>query len=127
MSLNRWAIADGFLETDAFPGPDGEVRVTIYYALDYLEFTVNPDLTVDFVREREGHELMASARLTVQNAEAKLKEFSKELWTSRSKVILNIGGSWISYVSSPGIGTTRLKNDSKTGLLKTQPMEAVYL
>lgn len=126
-SLNRKAIAAGFIETDAFPGPEGEVRVTIYREPDYLEFTVNPDLTVNFVRENKDREFEPFPLLTAQNAEIEIERFSRELWTSHPGIIPNVGGSWISSVSSLGIGTIGPRNDSKTGLLRTQATEAEYL
>ena len=42
----------GILETDAFPGPEGEIRVTAYCGADYYEFTVNPNLVVEYIHEQ---------------------------------------------------------------------------
>ena len=38
--LNQEAINQAFYETDAFPGLNGEVMVTIYSGEHYLEFTL---------------------------------------------------------------------------------------
>ncbi|MEZ4733902.1 MAG: hypothetical protein R3E79_42970 [Caldilineaceae bacterium] len=42
----------GFHETDAFPGLNGEVMVTVYQGSDYWEFTLEPTETITFVYEQ---------------------------------------------------------------------------
>lgn len=52
MQLIKTAHALGFADTDAFPGLNGEVMVTIYWGQDYWEFTIEPDETITFAYEK---------------------------------------------------------------------------
>ncbi len=58
LQLVKTAHALSFQETDAFPGLNGEVMVTLYSGQDYWEFTIEPDESVIFVYER-GQETLA--------------------------------------------------------------------
>lgn len=49
--LVRSANALGFEETDAFPGLNGEIMVTLYSGQHYWEFTIEADESVTFVYE----------------------------------------------------------------------------
>ena len=53
LQLAKTAHALSFQETDAFPGLNGEVMVTLYSGQDYWEFTIEPDESVTFVYERD--------------------------------------------------------------------------
>ena len=52
LQLAKTAYMLGFHETDAFPGLNGEIMVTIYQGRDYWEFTVQPVETLTFVYEK---------------------------------------------------------------------------
>jgi len=54
LQIHHMAIANGFQETDAFPGVDGEVCVTVYCGSDYYEITVETDGTITFIHEVGG-------------------------------------------------------------------------
>lgn len=47
-------LRQGFEQLDAFPGMNGEIRVTAYDGDSYFEFTIDPDDAVTFVCERNG-------------------------------------------------------------------------
>ncbi|MEZ4713750.1 MAG: hypothetical protein R3A44_41565 [Caldilineaceae bacterium] len=51
--LAKTAHTLGFHETDAFPGLNGEVMVTVYQGNEYWEFTLQPTATITFVYERD--------------------------------------------------------------------------
>lgn len=51
--LAKTAHTLGFQETDAFPGLNGEVMVTVYQGNEYWEFTLEPTETITFVYERD--------------------------------------------------------------------------
>jgi hypothetical protein len=51
--LAKTAYTLGFQETDAFPGLNGEVMVTVYQGNEYWEFTLQPTETITFVYERD--------------------------------------------------------------------------
>lgn len=56
--LIKTAHALGFTETDAFPGLNGEVMVTIYLGADYWEFTLEPDETITFAYEKDDETIL---------------------------------------------------------------------
>jgi len=58
----------GFKETDAFAGADGEIQVTAYHGPFYLEFTVDPDEGVRFVREDGDEETARIPNLSLAQA-----------------------------------------------------------
>ena len=49
LGIVRQAEALGFQEMDAFPGAEGEVRVTIYQGDEYYEFTIEANGMISFV------------------------------------------------------------------------------
>lgn len=75
ISVIREAFNLGFNITDAFPGLDGEVMCTIYHEDHYLEFTLEPDGNVTFVREKSDDEICYLEGLSLQDAKEKIREF----------------------------------------------------
>ena len=70
----------GFEKTDAFPGLNGEVMVTIYHGDLYSEYTVEPDFRVIFCQE-EGKKIVADW-IEMDMDEAKgMIEFNSKVWT----------------------------------------------
>jgi hypothetical protein len=53
IQLAKTAYTLGFQETDAFPGLNGEVMITVYQDNEYWEFTLQPAETITFVYERD--------------------------------------------------------------------------
>lgn len=80
ISLNQEAVRLAFFETDVFPGINGEVMLTVYYCNHYLEFTIEPDGSVTFYREKDNEEVCYQEGLSFQEAKAKIGEFRKETW-----------------------------------------------
>ena len=80
LALNKAAIRSSFFETDAFPGTDGALVVTVYFGEYNLEFTIRRDRTVIFCQELGDQELKYEEGLTLQEAEARIVEFRKEIW-----------------------------------------------
>lgn len=60
-------LQHGFGQLDAFPGINGEIRVTAYDGDSYFEFTIDPDDAVTFVCERNGKELDYRAGLSIRD------------------------------------------------------------
>ena len=58
----------GLVKTDAFPGIDGEVRITAYHNTSYLEVTLELDGTVCLVLEADGAEVIYKDRLSLWEA-----------------------------------------------------------
>ena len=84
ISLHKEALRLGFFETDAFPGANGEIMVTIYRHEHYLEFIIERDLTVTFSREDGDDETRYEEGLTLNNAIRVIRDFSGECRQSES-------------------------------------------
>ena len=52
VQLAKTAHTLGFHETDAFPGLNGEIMITVYQNNEYWEFTLEPTETITFVYEK---------------------------------------------------------------------------
>ena len=52
VQLAKTAHTLGFHETDAFPGLNGEIMITVYQGNEYWEFTLEPTETITFVYEK---------------------------------------------------------------------------
>ncbi len=81
LGINQAAINAG-LETDAFLGVDGEVRVAVYYRSTYQQFTIDENQIVEYVREESNEELQRIPHLTIEGAITILEMFELELWRS---------------------------------------------
>lgn len=55
--LHKKILSRGLSHTDAFPGRDGEVRITVYDQKHYYEFTLEANSTWTFVQEVDGEEI----------------------------------------------------------------------
>ena len=53
VEINDEALNESLWLTDAFPGVNGEIVVTVYWEKECLEFTIETDGTVSFVLERD--------------------------------------------------------------------------
>lgn len=84
IKLIKIAGSFGFKETDAFPGLNGEVMVTLYLEENYWEFTIQPDRNVTFVQEKNDETIIYEEGLSFKTAISKLKEIGilvlKEKW-----------------------------------------------
>lgn len=109
IELNSYARSLGFLKTDAFPGINGEIMVTIYHLEHYLEFTIEDTETITFCREKNDIETSYQEGLKFEQVKEKIKNFGKEIWTQ-----------FAYYTSNITIG---FKEDLKALRLKTQGKE----
>jgi len=80
LEVHRAMVANGFYNTDAFPGLSGEIVVTLYDGDDYVEVEVRPDLRLDFLWERQGEELEAVEDLGFGDVKRYLSQLRKESW-----------------------------------------------
>lgn len=94
------AAAQAGLDTNAFLGTEGEVRVTVYYGRIYLQFTVEDNDFVEYVREDSEIETARTPRLRLEDALSILENFENELC--------------LSSVSSTATTTIRTRDTSKT-------------
>ncbi|MGH9842264.1 MAG: hypothetical protein ACREEM_26230 [Blastocatellia bacterium] len=72
LRLNREAEELGFEKTNAFPGIEGEIQVTAYLGSLCLEFTVERDGGITFVKEQDDQEIAYESALTLDEAIGRL-------------------------------------------------------
>lgn len=58
-------FSQGIVTTDAFPGIDGEIRVTGYFDEHYLEFTLEADKTITYLYEVDDMEVEYKESLSI--------------------------------------------------------------
>jgi hypothetical protein len=68
----------GLYETDAFPGIDGSVLLTVYEGADRLELTLNPNGNIDYRREKNDIEILGRENLQLAEVQDILREFRRE-------------------------------------------------
>jgi hypothetical protein len=71
-----------FFSTDAFPGLNGEVLLTVYYYDYYLEFTFELNGNIIFYQEKDDEEVHYQEDLTFEEAITKLRGFREETWNT---------------------------------------------
>lgn len=81
LKINRAAAKAG-LDTNAFLGTDGEVRVTVYHQSTYLQFTIEEVGSIEYVREEGQEETDRTPGLSLENALSLLENFKIDLWLS---------------------------------------------
>jgi hypothetical protein len=70
------------VESDAFPGVEGELMVAVYSNEKYLEFTVEVDGLITFVMEVEGEETEYKEGLSLYEAIKKLVTYCGRSWNT---------------------------------------------
>lgn len=81
IAFNREAIKRDILTTDAFPGFDGEIMVTVYHQDHYLEFIFENDGSVTFCHEKDEQDLAYQQGLSLKEALDLLMQFRGRAWT----------------------------------------------
>jgi hypothetical protein len=87
LSLNVAIWYAGFRRTNAFPGVDGEVRVTGYHGTIYLECTVELNGHITLVLEQDDREVMYREGLSMNEAFAELSKLRGITWASSGSSI----------------------------------------
>ena len=72
LALHSKIVAAGFIRTDAFPGLDGEIRVTVYQETMYAEFTLEKHGKWTFVLEEGEVEKEYQEFLSFEEAVSKI-------------------------------------------------------
>jgi len=78
LRINELAQLYG-LRTDAVPGIEGEIQVICFSGDDTLEFTIESDGRVTFVREQKGQEVLYIENLSIEEAIEKLCDYGEKL------------------------------------------------
>jgi hypothetical protein len=80
--FHRRAANLGFTETDVAPGASGAIAFAIVFKGHFLEFVIQPDLSVDFWHDVNGEEVTSVEGLTLDQALTRLLEFANRRWNS---------------------------------------------
>lgn len=78
--INKEAIRKGFYETDAFPGTNGELMITVCHDTHYLEFIVEADVSISYYHEVENTVIDTQEDMTIDQALIHLDELRKATW-----------------------------------------------
>ena len=81
VEINDEALNESLWLTDAFPGVNGEIVVTVYWEKECLEFTIETDGTVSFVLERDRVDVSSEDGLSLDRAKDRIREFAGRVWT----------------------------------------------
>lgn len=89
LTVNNNISHSGYVETDAFPGIDGEIQLTAYRDQTYLELTLELDGSVTFIHEINDEVVEYEEGLTLIQALEKLG-VSGEQWDTSGLSTVNI-------------------------------------
>ena len=79
LDLFAAVCAQGSLQTDAFPGLEGEVMLTLYLGAHYAEITIRADRLIDCFWELWGREAGSKQSLEAVEAKDRLTDFAAAL------------------------------------------------
>lgn len=71
-------LGNGLFEFDIFPGLDGDIRLTVYDASDYYEFTVSD--TIIYCHEKDQVEVEYKEMKNLECAISKIHDIGKKEW-----------------------------------------------
>jgi hypothetical protein len=80
----------GFAITGAFPGANGEIMVTGYEGVHYVEILLETDATVSLVYERGGDEIICLDHASPDQVLAKVEGIAGQIWSTSGYFIQNI-------------------------------------
>jgi hypothetical protein len=78
--LNRYALSLGLSKTEAFPGVNGEVMVSVYPNGHVLDFTIYPEGTIRYRHEIDDEDVESEDNLSLADAKQKLIPFGTTSW-----------------------------------------------
>jgi hypothetical protein len=81
LTMQNEAVRAGLLSMDAFPGVNGEIRLTLYEP-NYLEFTVETDGKITFIEELHGRETDYQPDLSLEETLSIIHNAGRKLWAS---------------------------------------------
>ena len=91
--IDEKAFNCGYYETDAIPGINGEIEVTIYYLDDYFEFIIEKNEEVTYVHEYNNNEIAYEENISFSNALKKIEKLKEELCSLSEYSIQDIGST----------------------------------
>jgi hypothetical protein len=78
LELHNAMLRYGFTHADVFPGENGEIQLNLYYRNHYLEFILECDGHVTFVREDDDTEMEFIENMSTSQAKQKIQELCKK-------------------------------------------------
>lgn len=109
ISLQKFISFIGFTATDSFPGVDGDVMLTVYRGDHYIEISIEKNLSITLIHEKNDKEIICKPDLDIDKAKYLLLEIARSIWN-------------ISALFTPSTTTGR-KGDSPALPLKIQAAE----
>ena len=80
LELHKRILSLGFYDTDAFPGIEGNIILTVSSGAECLAFTLMSNGDIQYCREIHDIEVCEEASLTIPQAENILRNFRQETW-----------------------------------------------
>ncbi len=112
LKLNEQAFANGFNKTDAFPGINGEIQVTAYFDLFFIEMTIERNEEISYLFEFNKEEIEYRENLSYFEMVKKIMQFKGPLWALSTQSITTT--------------TIKFKDDSVVSPSIHQVMEVEY-
>jgi len=81
-SLVNLLTNEGFFNTDAFPGPNGEIMVSVYEGKFYIQFIIEKNKSFNILLENEGKKVTREKNQTYENVKDIISKIRRELWSS---------------------------------------------
>lgn len=88
-NLHNTALYYGFTETDAFAGLNGEIRITLYKDDYYLEFTINQNQTIDYIKELKGDIIESKESISISKSYEIISIFGREFCKDLSESLIS--------------------------------------
>ena len=79
LAWNRFMQSRGLLETDAFPGGDGEVVIAAGYGDHYFEIIVEPDFTISLAYDCANKQMLYRSKLGSADAQREFLELMGQI------------------------------------------------
>jgi len=87
--LNLYAELAGFEATDVFPGIDGEIMLTVYHGDIYLEFSIEVDGSINYIREQGDKEVDSKENISLHQATSYIEKIGILKWRLSESSIQN--------------------------------------
>ncbi len=108
--INSVLLDEGFSETDAFPGIEGEIQVTGYRGDMYIEVTIQKDDSATFVLEDADRLQVYEEKLSIADVVTRIKFWGTKWVSSGSSIqntttpVRNVSKAWHSGLPAMGAG-----------------------
>ncbi len=90
LELHRFLLQLGFTKTDAFPGVEGDISITVYKQENYICVNINLDLTADIIVEINDVEVLDIENIALSEVRRYIMEVSVQIWGSSVSSTQNI-------------------------------------